>query len=83
LKPIPGFDSVNFPYLITRTSQHINLLDMGSRRTYQIIADTKPDFDNEFMSVINDSRGKIYIMFTSKDVTSATHDNVKVLKVPR
>ena len=34
LKPLPGFDSQRFPYLISRTAQHVNLIDMHQKQTF-------------------------------------------------
>ena len=35
------------------------------------------------MSIVNDIRGKISIVFSSKEVSNTTHDQVKVLKIPK
>lgn len=34
LKPLPGFDSKLYPFMITRTSNYINLLDLRKNTSY-------------------------------------------------
>lgn len=66
LKLLPGFNHTTFPYMLTRTANYVNLLDLRSKCAYQILADKKPQFDNEFMSLIPmSSTGKFSIVFSS------------------
>ena len=63
IKPMPFYNFEKFPYLLTRTQFTINLIDLKKENIYPLLFDRKPDFDNEFMSLIEDSNGKIGIVY--------------------
>ena len=50
--PLPGYDFQAFPYCMTRQKHCISLLDTRHEKIYPLIPDKKPEFDNEFMSVV-------------------------------
>ena len=52
IKPLPGYHCDAFPYCITRSQFSINLLDTKNREVYCLLLDKKPEFDNEFMSLL-------------------------------
>ena len=52
IKPLPGYDFHKFPYCLTRQKYCISLLDTKNEKLYRLIPDKKPEFDNEFMSIV-------------------------------
>ena len=52
IKPLPDYDCNSFPYCISRSQFSINLLDTKNEKVYCLLLDKKPDFDNEFMSIV-------------------------------
>ena len=57
IRPLPGYNYQSFPYCMTRSKYSINLLDTRNGTIYPLVKDRKPEFDNEFMSVVEQSDG--------------------------
>jgi len=71
-----------FPYVIVRTLNHLCLVNVRSRQVYCLIEDHKPNFDNEFSSVVANGKiaqgGTIQIIYSSTKQDSVT-DTIKTL----
>ena len=80
LKPLPGFDFYKFPFLISRTLTSINLVDVRNEKSYILLLDAKPSFDNEFLSFVK-KHNKLSIVFAST-VKGENCDLVKKFKIP-
>ena len=82
IKPLPGYDLRRFPFLATRTGHHLNFLDIRNRRTYQVLPDRKPSYDNEFMSVMCRSGGRVVLVFSSTTAGDSA-DTIRTLKLSK
>ena len=76
IKPLPGYDYNKFPYCITRSQFSINLLDTKNTQVHCLLLDKKPDFDNEFMSIVHDENGEVGIVYA----ISTKDENCDVIK---
>jgi len=65
IKPLPSYDFNKFPYCITRQKYCISLFDTRNEKIYPLIKDRKPEFDNEFLSVVEQSDGQVAILFVT------------------
>ena len=65
IKPMPGYDIGTFPFLIARARSCINLIDIKNEKIYSLIQDKKPDFDNEFLSLVPNSDGSVSIVYST------------------
>ena len=79
---MPEYDFNSFPYAILRTRAHILLVNVRSQHVYPLLADQKPNFDNEFCSVVASGKiedgGTITIVFSSTKQDANT-DTIKTL----
>ena len=80
IKRLPGFHDEHFPYLVTRTANYINLVDLKNKQSYQMLEDRQPQFDNEFMSLVERANGKLSLVFTST-VKNESMDAVSMLNI--
>ena len=77
IKPLPGYDYKHFPFLIVRAKHCISLLDIKNEKVYPIIYDKKPDFDNEFLSVVENSDSSISIVYATPLGQAESADMIK------
>ena len=81
IKPMPGYDIGTFPFLIARAKSCISLIDIKNENIYSLIQDKKPDFDNEFLSLVQNSDRSVSIVYSTPLGQVESADMVKQLEL--
>ena len=48
---LPEYNYHTFPYVIARSKQNVLLVNVRKRTVYNLLADQKPNYDNEFSAI--------------------------------
>jgi len=71
LIPFPNFHMDKMPFLISRTLNAISIIDLKQRQVYKLHEEEKPEYDNNFMSIVS-QEGGVCVAFSSKKNDSST-----------
>lgn len=82
LMRLPEYHYEFFPFIIARSKNTLSLVNVRSRRVFNLISEQKPNFDNEFSAVTPNGKieqgGSISVIFSSTK-QDATTDTIKVM----
>ena len=79
---LQGFSLDDFPFVITRSEDSINLLNVNDRKSYMLIKAKKPKFDNQYLRIVYLPRNKNAISLIYSSVsTEEGFDEIKKFKL--